>query len=281
MNSESDEVISFMSEQTTTQINFNEALNILNNISKESFSSDVWIPSLKRSVKIQEITAKQQKTLIESAIDSTVLKSTFSKYFYEIVCSNCSEDKEIVEKFTTIDKHSIAFSMRYQISDKIKVLFQEEPKIESDVNISDVLNNFKEYTHPEAEIINFSKNSVELEVLIDIPTFSEESKFDSYIYGKEKKSDEVEEIKNIITGAFLGETSKYIRQVKLNGTDFDYQSMHIPQKIQFVEKLPAALVQNILEKVVKWRGEINNLSTVKYEEVSKIIEVDSMLFVGS
>ena len=113
MNLESDEVISFMSEQTTTQINFNEALNILNNISKESFSSDVWIPSLKRSVKIQEITAKQQKTLIESAIDSTVLKSTFSKYFYEIVCSNCSEDKEIVEKYNS----------------KISTLFSEHVKI--------------------------------------------------------------------------------------------------------------------------------------------------------
>jgi hypothetical protein len=68
-----------MNNENDNNLNFNEVLNILDNASKESFVKEAWIPSLKRTVKIKEINAKQQKSIIESAIDSAVIKSTFSK----------------------------------------------------------------------------------------------------------------------------------------------------------------------------------------------------------
>ena len=141
-------VINFMSEQNSNITNFTEAVDLLNNISKESFVADVWIPSMEKTVKIQEITAKQQKSLIESAIDSVISKSTFSKFFYEIVSLNCLEEKNVIESFTIIDKVSIALSLRQQISDTLKIVFQETPKVETNVKISDVIEKFLTYKHP-------------------------------------------------------------------------------------------------------------------------------------
>ena len=81
MNLKAPWVIKYMSE---TNVTFTQALNILDNISKESFLTDVWIPSLKQFIKVKEINAKQQKSIIESAIDSTVSKSNFSKILFDV-----------------------------------------------------------------------------------------------------------------------------------------------------------------------------------------------------
>ena len=60
-----------MSEQSTTQINFNDALNILSNASKEAFTTDVWIPSLKRHVKIEELSATHNSYRNHSNLQSS------------------------------------------------------------------------------------------------------------------------------------------------------------------------------------------------------------------
>ena len=267
-----------MSEENTTLLSFSEALNALDNASKESFLAEAWIPSLKKNIKIKEITAKQQKSLIESAIDSTVSKSTFTKAFYEIILANCLEDKSVIEQFTIVDKASIAFAMRYQISNTLKVVYSNEPKIENDLNLNDIISKFISYNHPEKEVISFSKNSVNIEVDICLPTILDEIKIDPFVYGKDKNEDQVEEIKSVILGAFLGETAKYIKDIRINDKAIGYSTLNVSQKIQFVEKFPATLVQNILSKVVKWKEELDNVYTVSYENISKTIEVDSLLF---
>jgi len=264
--------------ESNTFLNFNEALSVIDTISSESFVTEAWVPSLNRSVKIKEINAKQQKTMIESAIDSSVAKSTFLKTFHDIVSSNCLEEKSVIDSFTIVDKNSIAFSMRSQISDTLKVIFQEEPLVENVIELKDILNKFSEYKHPNNETINFSKNSINIDVEISLPTFSEEVKFNSHVYGKKVKDDQVEEIKSIITNAFLGETAKYINEITIDGKELKYKKLSIIQKLQFVEKLPAALVQKVLENIVKWKTEIDKISTVSFENLTKVIEVDNLLF---
>jgi hypothetical protein len=270
-----------MSEETK-QINLAQALSILDNVSKEFFITEAWVPSLKRTVKIKEITANQQKTIIESAIDSVVSKSTFSKIFYEIVSYNCLEEKSVIEAFTVADKASISFSMRKQISDTIKVVLREEPKIELEVSLEDIITKFCSYTHPENKLIKFEKNGVTIEVEIGLPLFSTESTFDSLIYGKEKSDNQVEEIKNLLTGAFLGEAAKYIKEIRVGDQSLQYSSLYNKQKILVVEKFPAALVQTIIENIISLKKELDTLSTVSVgegkDEITKVIEVDNLLF---
>ncbi|NBO98666.1 MAG: hypothetical protein EBU90_00795 [Proteobacteria bacterium] len=269
-----------MSEEIKN-ISFNDALNMLDSVSKESFLTDAWIPSLNRSIKIKEITAKQQKTILESAIDSAVSKSTFGKVFFEIITENCLEDKNTIENLTIADKASIAFTMRSQISDSLKVIFREDPKLESKVPLKDILNNFSSYVHPVNEILEVSKNGVNISAEISLPTISEEFKFDSHLYGKKAKEDQVQEVKDIITNAFLGEAAKYIKEITIDGTSLGYSSLGITQKLMFVEKLSATLVQKILEKVIVWKSDLDKVYTVTYEGIDKTIEIDNILFLSN
>jgi hypothetical protein len=269
-----------MSEEIKN-ISFNDALSMLDSVSKESFITDAWVPSLNRNVKIKEITAKQQKTILESAIDSAVSKSTFGKVLFEIITSNCLEDKKIVENLSIADKASIAFTMRTQISDSIKVVFKEDPKIESKISLDSILLKFTEYVHPVNEILEVSKNGVKISAEICLPTISEEFKFDSFLYGNKAKEDQVEEVKYIITNAFLGEAAKYIKEITIDDTSLGYFSLGITQKIMFVEKLSATLVQKILEKVIVWKSDLDKIYTVNHEGIDKVIEIDNLLFLSN
>lgn len=269
-----------MSEEIKN-ISFNDALNMLDSVSKESFLTDAWIPSLNRSVKIKEITAKQQKTILESAIDSAVSKSTFGKVFFDIITANCLEDKSIVENLTIADKASIAFAMRAQISNTVKVVFKEDPKIENKISLDSILTKFSEYVHPTSEFLEISKNGVNISTEISLPTISEEFKFDSFLYGKKAKEDQVEEVKDIITSAFLGEAAKYIKEITIDGTSLGYSNLGISQKLMFVEKLSATLVQRILEKIIVWKSNLDKIYTVNHEGIDKTIEIDNLLFLSN
>jgi hypothetical protein len=278
MNLGGSSVIMVMPEEITNTLSFTDALNVLENISKDSFTVDAWIPSLNRTVKVKELTAKQQKKLIESAIDVTIKKPTFSRFFYEIVSENCLEEKSVIDNFTTADVVSIAFYMRSQISDTIKVVFQETPKIEEKIEIKTILDKISNYSNPSNEIVDFSKNDVSISVELGLPIFYQQHLFDEFLYGNKKEKDQVEEIKTLISSAFLGETSKYIKDIKVNGNSLNYGALSVAQKQQVIGVIPASLIQNILEKIVGWKEKIDEICTVEKDSLKKSIEIDSMLF---
>jgi hypothetical protein len=272
-----------MSEDTTEvnppALSFKDALNALDTVSKDSFISEVWIPSLNRSVTVKEINARQQKNLLEAAIDSSVYKTTFSKAFYDIIISNISEPREVLDSLTIADKIAIAVALRSQISPTIKVEF-EDSDITEDISLKTITDKIKHYVTPPEESFEVVKNGVSISVNVILPTIHSEVQFDTFLLKNKKKTDDTEEVKTIITDAFLGETSKYIKNVSIDGGDLNYSSFSIHQKIQFVEKLPAAVIQKILDIVAKWKKELEAVITIKAStgDYTKLLEVDSLLF---
>lgn len=266
-------------------LNFNEALNALDSISKESFVSNVWVPSLKKTIKLKEISAKQQKSMIESAIDSTNKKPTFSGVLYSIVKENCLEEDAVLDKLTAFDKVALAFGIRYQISDTLKVDLKEDyndnSPLEKIVKLEDILQTIKEYSHPSEREVTFSKNGVNIRVVVDVPKFSKENEFDVELYTANVKSDKIQEIKNIVSKAYVGEASRYVSSIYINDSEVSYSELTIPQKIQIIGKLPASLVQDVLKTVVEWKTELDKAYTVTEGEYSKIIDVNSILFLSN
>ncbi len=271
-----------MSEENTS-LNFNDALKTLVSISNEKFTTDAWIPSLKRNIKIKEITANQQKSIIESVIDSTATnKYTFSKVFYEIITSNCLEDSAVISNLTVADKASLIFAFRLQLSNFIKVELQDDPKLEKEVDILQIIEKFSTYNHPTKEKITFSKNSIDIELDLEIPTIKSEVEFDSFIYNKKNKQfNELDDVKQIISEAFIGETAKYISNITINSVSIDYSKMTVAQKVQVIEKLPASLVQNILQKVILWKTDLDDIYTIKIDNISKTLDMDGLLFLSN
>jgi hypothetical protein len=267
-----------MSEDTPIVLSFKDALDTLETFSKNSFKSEVWVPSLKRNITIKEINAKQQKELLESAIDSSVYKSSFSKTFYNILSSNTTETKDVLDSLNLADKTAIAIGLRNQISPTIKVNFKDEENEE--VSLKPLLDKILAYNTPEPITFDIDKNGVSISVTVTLPSIISEMHFDAFLLKNKKKTDDIEEVKILITDAFLSETAKYIKSIFIDSQNLNFESFSIHQKIQFVEKLPATIIQQIIDIITKWKKELEGLLTVNSPDNKNIktLEVDSLLF---
>lgn len=269
-------------------LNFDKALQAIQSIT-DSFVVDVWIPSVKKSYKFKEIDAKQQKSLLASALNSSVYNSNFVKNFYKILEQNfVSEDEiSVLNDFTIYDKIAIALALKKQISDETRVVFDEKNNIAKNIKIKPIIEKFKDFETPQDADIEFKNDSVSIKIQISLPTIKKEFDYESEIHKKEKRVDDIrniEDVQTIVADAFISETTKYIKEVLINDENINYQDYDFHKKIILVEKLPSAIVQKILENVSKWKKEIDSILTVETEEngqkYSKIINVDSLLFLS-
>jgi hypothetical protein len=261
---------------TNKNTDFDVTLKTLDLIS-ESFKVDVWIPSKKEYVSFKEISGKQQKELISSAIDSGVYNTEFVKTFYKLIKENSGNDD-----YTVIDKLSIALTLREKISPEVSISFDDETNVK--VQLKPILEKFEKYSPPKEETISVSNDSLTVSVVVKIPTIKDELSYEEEIHKISKKTENVktqEDIQKIISDAFISETTKYISKILVNDDVIDFSTLtSFNQKIKVVEKLPSVLVQKILEKISDWKKETDQFLTVKSEEgVEKVIPTDSVLFV--
>lgn len=267
--------------QENTVLDFNAAINALNNAS-ESFKIDVYIPSKQKSISFKEIDAKQQKSLLSAAIDNSVYNSDFIKTFYNILKENILlEDKSVIDDLSLADRSFIAIALRSQVSDELVVKFNDQ--ISEKIDLKAVISKFNDYKTPTPEEIEVKNNDVTIIAGISLPTIKIELDYEENFYKDYKKIDEIKsnkDIQAIISDAFISETSKYISYISVNGSKFDFNTMSFNQKLRIVEKLPSGLIQKILEKISVWKKDIDLVLTVSHGENTKIISIDSMLFLS-
>jgi len=259
-------------------INFKDALSILDNLSKNSFAIDAWIPSLQKTIKIKELTTKQQSVIIENFFDFIENKSTFSKTLFDIISENCLEDSSVIENLTIFDRACLAFFIRKQLSNKLKIEFQEIPKIEKEIEIDNILEKFKSYTHPKPETIKHSLESVAIEIELDVPKMKQDPFFDNFVYRNAENSEDFQKFKTVLGNAFLAEIAKFIKEIKINGNLFGYNNLYVDDKISVIEKLPAVLINDVNRIITIWKSELEKNYTVKEENIEKVIKIDSFLF---
>jgi hypothetical protein len=269
-----------MSTQTSI---FQDTLNILNTYSEENFIKDLYVPSLERSVRLKEINAGQQKRILNTVIETTSnqdLRPHFTKYFYEFLLENCLEPKEVIDNFTFIDRLFLVVGARQQISDSIKISFEGE---EEEVSLSGVLENLLEYKHPKPETIILNKG-----VLINVKVFPVNIKTEvDYFeatpnYTKDKKIENVEVIKKLLTESYIFETSKYITDIFIDNRSLNFSELGINQKCTVLEKLPVAVIQKTLDKISSWKTQTDKVLTVKSsKKLEKTLDIDASLFLSN
>jgi hypothetical protein len=272
MNSKVDAVIIDMTDNIS---NFADALKILEEVSKEYFTIDVWIPSQNKSVKIKEINAKQQKEILEFVLNS---RYNFSEIFYKIIKENWLDENIILDRLTTIDEISIAFYLRYNISKTLKINFNEETALVKEIEILPIINSLKDYKHPDNKFFNFTKNDLELELEFYMPLIKDDIDFDNFILNHKKNINDVEQTKDVLLDSFICEFAKYIKEIKINKNPLNYQDLETKQRIELVENLPASFVKEVFDEVYNIKTDFEKLYTIENEGFTKIIEVDGSFF---
>jgi hypothetical protein len=268
--------------------NFEDALSAIDTISK-SFSFEIWIPSKQKNVIFKEIDAKQQKKLLNSAMNSSVYNTNFIKDFYQILKENLL-DKEFLnelDNLTIFDKYCIAIALKSKISKEINVTFDSKQNISKQVNLTDILSKFKVFSNPPDETLSVDSNDVMVSVTVSLPTIGLEHQYENQIHKSDKTVEDIkstQDVQKIVADAFLGETSKYIKNIKINEYDLNFESYNFNEKIKIVEKLPSGIIQKILEIVSKWKKEVDYILTVETEvdgnKYSKTLTIDGVFFLS-
>jgi hypothetical protein len=267
--------------QESSSINFDQALDLLSNYTKEIFINTIWVPSIKKYITVNELSSKQQKNLLSAAIDTNAegYKPFFTKIFYQILLENCQTTKEDVDAFTYYDRLAIAIAMRKHISKELNVEFSED--LSETVDLSDLVENLKNYNHPTLTTLNIEKNGITVSVQIEIPSIKKEVEYFNNIPTLKKETTS-EILKQAISEAYIAEVSKYIKEIEIQGINLGFNDLKTKQKILVLEKLPSAILQAVLKEISAWKEVYNEFFTVQSSTGDKkLIDIDTTLFLST
>jgi hypothetical protein len=254
-------------------LDFNKALTELVQIA-DNYSFDIWIPSKNKNVKFTEITALQQKDILSGSMDSSIYSKKFNNALYDIIKTNSSED---INEFTILDKILICLQLREKVSNIVKIS-KNDDKI--DVDILPIIEKFKSsYNHPTETIL--SHNNIFINIYPCL--ISEEKNYDETILTDNKKAEDIkntDDIQNIISNAFIGELAKSITNLKINDQTINLLSLTFKQRIRLVEKMPASLIQEILNVVSEWKKSVDDFLTVEKDGEKILLKIDPLFFIG-
>ena len=277
-----------MEEENVNILNFDDALKALNTVS-EAFNVNIWVPSKQKEYSFKDLEAKQKKNILSSAMNSSVYKTSFVKNMYNVINSNFldKENKNIINDFTIFDKFAIAVSLKDKISDETSITFDEKNNIVKKLSLKPIIEKFKTFNTPKSEFLEVDNENFKIKLEISVPTILEELEYEEQINKKEKKVDDIkntDDIQKIISEAFIGETTKYIKMIYVNGNDLGFNNIDFIKKIRLVEKLPSGILQKILQIVSNWKKEVDSILTVETEvdgkNYTKIISIDGVFFLS-
>ena len=148
--------------------------------------------------------------------------------------------------------------------------------------MTDILEKFKSFNTPQSTILESNSNDFRLKAEILPPTVKTEVDYDSQLKNNKNSEDlkNNEDVKKVVTNAFLGEISKFVNKIWINDEEVNFNSLNFEQRIKLVEKLPSSLIQKIIETVSSWKNDLDDVLTVKHEDYVKTISIDSLLFLN-
>ena len=150
--------------------NFND---ILAEIKKVKTGLSVYVPSAGLDVQLKTLTLSQQKTIIESAVDSNLSVLFFNNTFAKILEDNLPDN---LSKYDTIDRVNFALALRSKLKDIITIE-------DVNYNISDILAANKLITSKFTPTIVESAN---FRIYVSAPTIEYDNKINSILLRKYK-----------------------------------------------------------------------------------------------
>lgn len=252
----------------------------------ETFTYEVWVPSLERPVMFREINTAQQERLLKSIIDSPVYNTEFIFTLKKIIEENCAEDISMSE-LTIIDKFMIALKMRsVSIGDTIEMKFNVdnvEKPIQRAISIESIIEDAKNKVEIPSGIV-VSDDNYELEC--KVPSIDTEYKME-YELRKHTTRDQArdaEELRKMIGEVFTSEIVKYICKLTIVGEDestiINMDDITFKQRIDLIGKLPSRLLKEVIEFIGNVNKEIGKITLIKTnvtvteneEEIEKEVE---------
>jgi hypothetical protein len=215
--------------------NFNE---VLAEIKKVKTGLTVYAPSKGVDVQLKPLTLSQQKTIIESAVDSNLSVLFFNNTFAKILEENLSDN---LSNYDTIDRVSFALALRSKLKDVITI--EDET-----YNISDVINANKTNTNKFQPVVIESAN---FKIYVVNPTIEYDNKINSILLKKYKdETSRSTKLKSLISDLYSYEIFKFIDKIEVKSTGSQLQLKDdISQGIDLIESLDTSEFTGVIEQI--------------------------------
>lgn len=224
--------------------NFNDIISVLDTINKENVVS-VYVPSLKKDVKFKGFTTGQQKLFLKAAVDNPVFQTRFIIACYTLLQENCLE-KEALAAFTALDGAAILIQLRVSVYGKD---FEMEDNNEAyKIDLTQIIEKVKALDIPAHKTINEGA----FNIVVGAPSLYEQYSLEKQVRGKNLENEQTptQNINDTIGEAFIGEVSKYIKDIDINVngevTNINYSGLPFTKKHQVLEKLPTSVVKGVI-----------------------------------
>jgi exonuclease I len=162
-------------------------------------------------------------------------------------------------------------------------VFNSEEKISENIDLNLVIENIKNIDYKDNISIDIANKDISINVLLKIPSIKNEMVYDEEVSKLFKKTNDIktdDDVKTLVTEAFISEASKYISKIFISSQEINFEVLTLKQKIQITERLSSTIMQKILESVSEWKTILDTALEVKYKEYTTNIKIDSILFLN-
>lgn len=247
--------------------NINDILKQLDSLN-ESTGIDVYVPSLKKTIKFKNLNLKQQKDLLKSSVDETLTKLSFIVNFFNIIHDNVI-DKIDVNTLYAFDRSAIAIALR------ANGLNNEYVSGDTTINLHDAIKDISAISVPDIFASNIETSDISID--LEVPRLGYDRDISNLTINKLKTIQD-RDIKSLVGELFVYEIIKYIKTVTFKlptgNQAVPFNILKIDEKISIIEKIPSTLTNKILQFIKTYRDLESKFTT--YGDIS--IEIDGSFF---
>ena len=193
--------------------------------------------SSRKTVSLKPLSFKQQKSLVTTSLNGVGGIMTFVKNLNDVIIHNTGE-----QGLKIYDKVPIALAMRKELSPK-KITVGE---VEIDIN--DVIANFKKFDISEEEVVEGVGYSIKLR----IPTLEQENKLLLTCIEDLKKIDSDNIGKNVSL-ILSYEVPKFMESISFGEKTIKMDEISISDRTKIMDNLPAQITNKITDYILKVR----------------------------
>lgn len=252
-----------MESTANQQANIQDVLQLLKELDT-STGFNIYIPSLKRSIKFKQLNTQQLKRLLKTVIDSPIHNTEFTLTFNTLIKENCLESID-TETLTCYDKIFILFKTRIEsVSPEYTFTYTEDEINEYNltdktliVNLADRYNSVVEQT-PVFEIEDVNIENINL--TIGLPSLKTENKLEKELYKNVNlEINTPEQLRTTLGDTFINELTKFIVSLKIQEKEINFDNLDFKTRIKLVEQLPTSVINKVLKYIEKYKKQTNEL----------------------
>lgn len=230
----------------------------------------VYVPSIKQTVKFKTLNLKQQKELLKTSIDESLIKLAFNVLITDIIKENIIDSID-TSRFFTFDRNAIALTIRTKALDnKYKI---DDKEFDLNTKVNDIPNIPLDISKLTTTITDNN-----LQISLQGPNLKSDKELNTYAIGKFKSAPS-DDIKTVIGDIVVYELIKFIQKVVYKqptgeSLEIVLDTIPVKERVSIVEKLPTSITNKIFDFIKQYRDIENQYNRVD----DQIIDIDGNFF---